>query len=213
MINRRAIEFTVLFVILPVAIAVAPARYASPIPILWVGAIAALLFLRQEQNLDRSTLWGLGGVLPGLPGVLLRFACLGPLLLGFAWLMEPEHLFSLPRDEPRIWITILIAYPLLSVIPQGIVYRTFFCHRYRDLFGNGVSMTLVAAACFAFAHVVMHRWEPVLITLVGGIIFTSTLLRRRSGLLADVEHALYGDLAFTLGLGVWIYTDAARQGL
>ena len=31
--------------------------------------------------------------------------------------------------------------------------------------------------------------------------------------LADIEHALYGDLAFTLGLGVWIYTGAARQGL
>ena len=74
-------------------------------------------------------------------------------------------------------------------------------------------MCLVAAGSFAFAHVVMHRWEPILITAIGGVVFTSTLLRRRSGALADVEHALYGDLAFTLGLGVWIYTGAARQGL
>ena len=49
--------------------------------------------------------------------------------------------------------------------------------------------------------------------MIGGVIFTATLLRRKSGLLADIEHALYGDLAFTLGLGVWIYTGAARQGL
>ena len=74
-------------------------------------------------------------------------------------------------------------------------------------------MILVAAASFAIAHIVMRRWEPVLMTFVGGLIMTRTLLRRRSGLLADVEHALYGDLAFTLGLGVWIYVSAARQGM
>ena len=74
-------------------------------------------------------------------------------------------------------------------------------------------MWLVAGTTFGFAHVVMHRWEPVMITIIGGVIFTSTLLRRRSGLLADLEHAMYGDLAFTLGLGVWIYSNAARQSL
>ena len=72
---------------------------------------------------------------------------------------------------------------------------------------------LIAATTFAFGHVVMHRWEPVLITFIGGVVFTTTLLRRRSGLLVDIEHAIYGDLAFTLGLGVWLYTGAARAGL
>lgn len=210
---RLAIEFVLFFWIAPVAIASVPSRYAPPIPILWIAAIVALLFLRRSKDVDRSTIWGVDGIRPGIKGVLLRFAVFGPLLVGFAWLMEPEHFLSLPRENPGVWIVILLLYPLFSVIPQGIVYRSFFCHRYRPLFGEGWLMILVAAASFAIAHVVMRRWEPVLMTFVGGLIMTRTLLRRRSGLLADLEHALYGDLAFTLGLGVWIYVNAARQGL
>ena len=210
---RLAIEFVVFFWIAPFAIAAAPSRYAPPIPILWIAAILALLALRRSQDADRSMLWGARGILPGLKGVLLRFSIFGPLMVGFAWLMEPEHFLSLPRERPTVWIAILLLYPIFSVVPQGIVYRSFFCHRYRPLFGEGWVMIIVAAASFAIAHVVMRRWEPVLMTFMGGMVMTSTLLRRRSGLLADVEHAFYGDLAFTLGLGVWIYVDAARQGL
>lgn len=212
MVARR-IEFVFFFCLLPFVVAAFPPRYAPPIPILWIGAITALLVLRRDDEFDRSTLWGVSRIKAGLPGVFLRFLVLGPLLVGFAWLMEPEHFLSFPRDRPGTWAVVLILYPILSVVPQGIVYRTFFCHRYRGLFGNGTAMWLVAAASFALAHVVMHRWEPVAMTLVGGLVFTRTVMRRRSGLLADVEHALYGDLAFTLGLGVWIYTSAARQGL
>ena len=209
----RTVEFVVFFWLLPLVVAAVPARYAPPIPILWVGAVVTLILLRRDPSFDRDLLWGWRRTASGLTGVLLRFAILGPLLAGFAWLMEPEHFLSFPRERPGTWIAVMVLYPFLSVIPQGVVYRSFFCHRYRDLFGTGPVMWLVAAGSFAFAHVVMHRWEPILITAIGGVVFTSTLLRRRSGALADVEHALYGDLAFTLGLGVWIYTGAARQGL
>lgn len=209
----RTIEFVVFFCLLPFVVAAFPTRYAPPIPILWIGAIVTLLMLRRDHEFERSTLWGVSRIREGLPGVLRRFLLFGPLLAGFAWLMEPEHFLAFPRDRPGTWAAVLFLYPILSVVPQGIVYRTFFLHRYRDLFGDGKVMWMVAAVSFALAHVVMHRWEPVAITLVGGFIFTRTLMRGRSGLLADAEHALYGDLAFTLGLGVWIYTGAARQGL
>jgi hypothetical protein len=210
---RLVVEFLVFFWIAPFAIAAVPSRYAPPIPILWIAAIATLIVLRRSKDVDRSMIWGAGGILAGLKGVMLRFCIFGPLMVGFAWLMEPEHFLSLPRERPLVWVVILLLYPIFSVIPQGIVYRSFFCQRYRPLFGEGWLMILVAAASFAIAHIVMHRWEPVLMTFVGGLIMTRTMLRRRSGLLADAEHALYGDLAFTLGLGVWIYVDAARQGL
>lgn len=210
---RRWLEFVGFFWLLPVLVAATPSRYLPPIPVLWAAAIACLILLRRDPHLDRRTLWGVAGIRPGLPGVLGRFLLFAPLLVGFAWLMEPEWFLRFPRDRTGTWVVVLALYPILSVIPQGIVFRTFVCHRYRPLFGDGVGMWLVAGVTFGFAHIVMHRWEPVLITVIGGVIFTATLLRRRSGLLADVEHALYGDLAFTLGLGVWIYTGAARQGL
>ena len=209
--TRRTIEFVVLFWFLPLAVAAIPAL--PPIPVLWVAAIAALLFLRRQPDLDRSLLWGVAGVGPGLRWVAIRFAVMGPGLALFAWLMEPEWFLRFPRERTGLWAMVMILYPFLSVVPQGILYRTFLHHRYRDLLGEGPWFILVAAATFAFGHIVMHRWEPVLITFVGGVVFMTTLLRRRSGLLADLEHAIYGDLAFTLGLGVWLYTGAAREGL
>ena len=211
--GRLLVELAIFFWLLQIAVAIVPARYAPPIPILWAAAIVCLILLRRSKDLDRASLWGARHVVPGLPGVLGRFLIFGPLLVGFAWLMEPEHFLSFPRERPGIWLLVMALYPLFSVIPQGIVFRSFLCHRYRPLIGDGPLAWLVAGATFGFAHIVMHRWEPILITVVGGVIFTSTMLRRRSGLLADVEHALYGDLAFTLGLGVWIFTGAARAGL
>ena len=213
MVKRRWIEFAFFFWILPLLVAMAPTSVLPPIPILWACAIVALLVLRRSPDFDRRLLWNPAGILPGLPGVFARFAFFGPLMVMLAWLMEPEWFLSMPRDRPLAWLTVILAYPFFSVIPQGILYRSFFCHRYQPLFGGGIAMVIVAAASFGFAHIVMHRWEPILMTTVGGLVLTSTLLRRRSGLLADVEHALYGDLAFTLGLGVWIFTGAAREAL
>ena len=211
--RRRGFEFVGFFWILPILVAAFPSGALPPIPVLWAAAIACLILLRRDDRLDRRTLWGGAGVAAGIPGVLGRFLIFAPLLAGFAWLMEPEWFLKFPRDRTGAWAAVMVLYPLLSVVPQGIVFRTFVCHRYRSLFGNGVTMWLVAGTTFGFAHVVMHRWEPVMITIIGGVIFTSTLLRRRSGLLADLEHAMYGDLAFTLGLSVWIYSNAARQSL
>lgn len=210
---RRVAEFVVLFWFLPLAVAAVPTRVLPPIPVLWVAAIAALLFLRRQPDLDRSLLWGAAGVGPGLRGVAIRFVLMGPGLALFAWFMEPEWFLRFPRERPGFWAMVMVLYPLLSVVPQGILYRTFLHHRYRDLLGEGPWFVVVAAATFAFGHIVMHRWEPVLITFMGGLVFMTTLLRGRSGLLADLEHALYGNLAFTLGLGVWLYTGAAREGL
>ena len=211
--GRLTLELLIFFWILPVVVAAFPRTYAPPIPILWGVTVLCLILLLRSKDFDRSLLWGTGGVASGLPGVLKRFILFGPLLAGFAWLMEPEHFLSFPRERPGIWLAVMVLYPIFSVIPQGIVFRSFLCHRYRPLIGSGPFAWIAAGTTFGFAHVVMHRWEPVLITVVGGVIFTSTLLRRRSGLLADIEHALYGDLAFTLGLGVWIFTGAARAGL
>ncbi len=208
---RRAVEFVVLFWFLPLAVAAVPAL--PPIPVLWLAAFGAYLFLRRQSGLDRSLLWGVAGVRPGLRGIAIRFAVMGPGLVLFAWLMEPEWFLRFPRERTGLWATVMVLYPILSVVPQGILYRTFLHHRYRDLMGEGPGFVLVAAATFAFGHIVMYRWEPLLITFVGGLVFMTTLLRGRSGLLADLEHAIYGNLAFTLGLGVWLYTGAAREGL
>ena len=137
---RRWLEFVGFFWIVPILVAALPSGFLPPIPVLWAAAIACLLLLRRDDRLDRRTLWGAASMAAGIPGVIGRFLIFAPLLAGFAWLMEPEWFLKFPRDRTGAWAAVMVLYPLLSVVPQGIVFRTFVCHRYRSLFGNGVTI-------------------------------------------------------------------------
>jgi uncharacterized protein len=48
----------------------------------------------------------------------------------------------------------------------------------------------------------------VLSTAIGGALFLQTYLASRSMLLATLEHAAYGMVAFTLGFGRFLYHGA-----
>ncbi|MEC8560714.1 MAG: CPBP family intramembrane glutamate endopeptidase, partial [Planctomycetota bacterium] len=56
-----------------------------------------------------------------------------------------------------------------------------------------------------FSHVIFLNLTAPLLTLVGGAIFMRTYLRSGSGWIADLQHALLGDIAFTIGYGQWLY--------
>ncbi len=55
----------------------------------------------------------------------------------------PHVFLSMPYYRPMLWLAVLVLYPLLSVIPQELVYRTFFFHRY------GAAVRISQVACRA----------------------------------------------------------------
>ena len=131
------------------------------------------------------------------------------LLLALYPLISDEQMFRFPRERPLVWVVILVLYPLLSVVPQGIVFRRWFLVRYGSRLGNGWKMILVAAVCFGFSHVLFGNVVAPLVTFVGGLLFMRTFLRTGSGWLADLQHAVLGDVAFTIGYGQWLYSGSA----
>jgi uncharacterized protein len=46
---------------------------------------------------------------------------------------------------------------VLSVYPQGIIYRAFFFERYRGLFPGPAMLIVVSAAAFSFAHIIFRN--------------------------------------------------------
>ena len=136
-----------------------------------------------------TALFGLfaGRVLPSLPI---------PVPTGLFGIFRAEHL---PRYLPLL---ILLFYPWVSVYPQNVIYRGFFCQRYRPIFGGGWGLILVSAVAFSFGHIMFNNWIVLALTFVGGLIFTRTYLKHRSLLLATIEHAMYGLFCFYLGVGV-----------
>jgi hypothetical protein len=167
----------------------------SPIPFLLVLGGAAWLYLWRQPTFDRGNLWRAGALRSALPSILALSAAVAVLMIVAVAIWDPDRLFALPREAPLRWILIAVLYPLLSVYPQEVLFRAFLLHRYAPAFG--------------FAHIIFGTIISVVLTVVAGWMFARRYQRTRSLLTASLEHALYGVLAFSVGLGVLFYHGAA----
>jgi len=202
-----AIEFTVIFVVVPLLIYYR--RIPNlPIPYLLITAFGAFLLLRRDATFGLSQLTHWGNVQPFLATILIRDAvCLAG--LGIAvYFMAPQLLFSLIRRSPGLWALIFLLYPLLSVYPQELLYRAFFLHRYQPLFGRGWGMLLASAMAFGFVHIIFRNSLAVALCVIGGFLFSLTYQASGSLLLACLDHAIFGNFIFTIGLGQFFYHGA-----
>jgi len=199
-----ALECAGLFLGVPAAVAMRwlPVPF---IPVLLVMTAACWLALEYQHRVPVRTL-----LKPKVSGrewtrVLVIYLVALPCLAGLLWLIEPRLMFLLLRKHPGIWLLIMVAYPVLSVFPQELIYRAFFFERYRPLFGRELGMIAASAAVFAFGHIIFHHWISVVLTLAGGWLFATTYRRTSSLLLVCAEHALYGCAIFTIGFGEYFF--------
>ena len=198
------LEFAAVFVIVPLLIYFR--RIPNlPIPYLLITALVAFLILRTDPTFKLSQLTAWGNFRPFLTNILIRDAvCL--VGLGIAvYLLAPQLFFSLIRRSPGLWALIFLLYPLLSVYPQELLYRAFFFHRYQPLFGNGWVMLAASALSFGFVHIIFRNWLAVGLCLIGGFLFSLTYQASGSLLLACLDHAIFGNFLFTIGLGQFFY--------
>jgi membrane protease YdiL (CAAX protease family) len=176
-----------------------------PILYLFVAGAATFFVLRHDPSFDSSRLFSLHVSRPYLSRLLLRDAVF-LLLLGLAVrLFAPHLLFSFVKLAPAFWALVMLLYPLLSVYPQELLYRAFFFHRYRPLFGSGWTMLVASAFAFGFVHIIFGNWLAVALCIIGGLLFALTYQHSGSLLLACIDHALFGNFIFTIGLGQFFY--------
>lgn len=205
--NRRVwllAELVGLFGVLPVAVLLWPGR-KPVLPAIGLLAIAALLLLLRDPTFDRRRLWRWRRVRGELPAMFGRLALAGLGMASLVPLLPHAEFFHLPRHRPGLWLAIITLYPLLSVYPQELAYRALIFHRYRLILPRPWHRIAISALAFGWAHVVLMNWVAVAFCLVGGLLFGLTYHRTRSLPAASLEHALYGDLIFTLGLGLYFY--------
>lgn len=197
-------ECLILFWALPLALAILKPRGWIYI-ILWVFTLSCYFWMQRngynfrtdwnKKALNKITLRRI--ILPLLP-ITIALAL-------FTYIMIPQRLFSLPLERPQLWVMVMILYPLLSVIPQEIIFRSFFFRRYAVIFPNPKIMILASAMAFGWVHIVLLNWVAVVFSFVGGLIFANTYSKTRSLAATCLEHALYGCTLFTLGLGYYFY--------
>jgi membrane protease YdiL (CAAX protease family) len=176
-----------------------------PIPYLLVAGFISFFLLRCDPRFPAAQLFSWGNYRPFLSSILIRDAiCLVFLSLAVC-LLAPQYLFSLIRRSPSLWLLIFFLYPLVSVYPQELFYRAFFFHRYRPLFGTGWGMVAASALAFGFVHIIFRNWLAVGLCVIGGMLFSLTYQTSDSLLLTCLDHAVFGDFLFTIGLGQFFY--------
>ncbi len=195
-----AIEFFLIFILLPITFLVDVIPKIMIMPSLWIVFIYAYYVLRsQKENIV------FGGIdLKELIFILKRFLVIGSLIVVFTFLFYPEKLFNVLSDHSKIYILVVMLYPVLSVIPQEIIFRRFFFYRYN--IGVSASTYIITnASVFGFVHCAFGNALAVTFTAIGGLLFASTYQKTSSLTLVFIEHSMYGVLVFTIGLGEFFY--------
>jgi len=198
---KSAVTMVVLFVVLPLLfLGIGTPAISFIIPTLIAVSVWCARSLSRES---RAALWDVRPL--GKYGwrIVGRFL-VGALMMTVAtYALAPQDFMLLPRHNPRLWLAICVLYPPLSVYPQEVIYRAFFFEQSAHIFpGLRVPWLLALnVALFGFAHLVFGNiWAPIL-AAAGGLLFASTYLKSRSVMCAALEHALWGNLIFTIGLG------------
>ncbi len=202
------LEYGLLFIALPLSYAYDWVPLPV-IPALWVLSAGCLAWLLLNPRFRRRKLWDVRPLREQFGPIALTFLLGVPVLLAATLLLAPERLFGMVRERPLLWALIMISYPVLSVYPQGIVYRVFIFHRYRRLFPTAPARIAASAIAFSTVHIVFDNWIAPVFSLAGGVLFAWTYERSGSALPAAFQHALFGCLLFTLGLGWYFYSGAA----
>ena len=103
----------------------------------------------------------------------------------------------------------MLFYPFWSAYPQELLYRGFFFYRYRSLFKHEIAMHLTNALLFSLCHLMFMNWVALVGTFYASFVFSYTYRDSKSLLAVSIEHALYGNMIFTVGLGQFFYLGAA----
>lgn len=121
--------------------------------------------------------------------------------------LRPDAAFLLIKERPELLGLIWIFYPLVSALPQELLFRVLFFRRYRAILPSGDHQANVLnAAIFSFAHLMYWSWVVALITFAGSFVFSHAYRIRGSFLYAVLLHAIAGNLLFTVGMGAYFYS-------
>ena len=209
--QRLALECAALFFLLPLVFYFARHQATFVVfPLLFIVATLCLFYLVRDETFERSQFGGWGKTKDFIVPVLALLVGGGLLLALYTRFVLPELFLSFPCAQPMTWLVVLLLYPILAVIPQEIIFRCFFFQRYGPLFARRRWLVFCNGLSFGLYHIFYTHWQAVVLTLLGGWLFAYRYQASRSLVIVCIEHALWGNLLFTIGLGWFLYTGSIR---
>lgn len=201
------LEFSCLFVLVPLAYFLSPVALPK-IPLLLVFFAGCAWYLRKSPQFGKDGFVnGLRGNGKALRLIFMRALAVAVFCPAAVMIIDPSLLFAFPRARPWFWLLVMVLYPVLSAYPQELIYRAFLFKRYGPVMSAG-ALIMASTLSFAFLHIIFHNWLAVALTIPAGYFFAKTYAGTGSLMAAALEHALYGCIAFTSGLGRFFYNPS-----
>ncbi len=195
-------EFLLLFFGLPLALYFSNRiKQIHPVLLLLPVFLFFLLYFRQKKDFSFKSFLRFDisskTILKNAGLILLASIA----LLAYVYLFERENMFNLPRKNTRLYIVMMVVYPLISAFIQEVIYRVFIFRRYSRVFTNKTLMIFASAVAFSFVHIVYFSPFAIAATFLAGIYFAYIYEKTKSVLFTTVLHGFIGNVVFTVGLG------------
>ncbi len=195
----KGIELFLLFIVLPLSFLISyPIAIKMALTI--IGFLYILIILKRKGLLKLrfpdKMYWK-----PFWKETIIKLAIVMIITGLYVLFVAPDKLFSVLIKKPHLWLMILFIYTFLSVWPQEIIYRTFFYERYQGLVKKKWLFVFINAILFSLAHLFLRSFLVQALTFIGGMLFAYTYQKTKSTTLVSVEHAIYGNWLFTVGMG------------
>lgn len=194
----RAAELLIFFILIPLLTKWFITGYYIIIPLM-VTAVLFFALLWKDKSFDNKRFY----ILAPYPWkkAALRLLLISGLMILFTYYFYPDLLFRYPIQNTKNYLLTFLLYPFLSVIPQEMIYRCYFFHRYQKLVSKTWMLTLGNALLFGFLHIIYNNWlAPVAAFLVSWL-FIYNYLKTKSLVNVCIEHYFYGVALFTIGMG------------
>lgn len=197
--NYKILEFLLFFIAVPIIFKFNTLEgWLKIIPLFLIAGFFTVLLL-SDKSFDSKILYTFN--FKQFRRSVYRLVVIAILIIGFTWWFYTDLLFEYIVEEPYGYMVTFFLYPIASVIPQEIIYRVYFFHRYRSIFTNKLIFVFVNAFVFGLIHVIYDNWVAPIATFLAAILFVFNYYKSRTLLNVSFEHYVYGIILFTAGLG------------
>ena len=136
--------------------------------------------------------------------IILRWMFASFLLFLITFYFFNDKFLMIQNNRPEILWKIMILYPIFSALPQEFIFCKFFFYRYKSIFKSDNNLVIFSALFFSITHILFLNFIAPILSFIGGLLFANTYNKHRSLLLVSIEHGLYGNTLFFIGLG-WYF--------
>jgi uncharacterized protein len=204
-------ECATIFFILPVALYWFRHVLAfNLLPVVILLSLICMVCLLADKKSDLSMLWNIQNFRRHFTEVMVAFLCIGVFLTVFTYFAYENRFLVFPINQPNACLIFILIYPLLSALPQEIIFKSFFFHRYGSIFSGPAALILLNGISFGLFHLWYANVIAPLFSVAAGMLLAYRYVKTRSLIIVTIEHSLLGIFLYIIGLGWFFYSGSIR---